>query len=66
VEASILFWFLGAMLMSIGWVRYRNPGVGLFVKAPWKLAINLKTPGRILLIVGEVFVAVGYASAFIF
>ena len=64
--ASILFWLVGAKLMAFAWIRYRNPGVGFFMRAPWKLGTYLKLPGRVLLIGGEVLVAVGYASIFLF
>ncbi len=66
MEASILLWLIGAMLMAFGWIRYRNPGVGFFVRAPWKLVTYLKMPGRVLLIAGEVLVSACYSSILLF
>jgi len=66
MEASILFWLIGAILMAFAWIRYRNSGVGFFGRAPrWKWWTYVKMPGRVLLITGEVLVAVGYASIFL-
>ncbi len=67
MEASILFWLIGVILIAFAWIRYRNSGVGFFGRAPrWKLWTYLKMPGRVLLIVGDVLVGVGYASFFFF
>ena len=67
MEAAILFWLIGAILIAFAWIRYRKPGVGFFGRAPlWKLWTYLKMPGRVLLIAGDALVAVGYASVFLF
>ena len=63
MEAPILFWVIGAILIAFAWIQYRKPGVGIFGRAPlWKLWTHLKMLGQVLLIAGDVLVAVGYAG----